>query len=398
MYRRNAPVHTLLMTPQTAFVGARVFDGDRWYDDDALLVSDGKVDGIGTVPEGAAIVRVDGGSLVPGFIDLQVNGGGGHLVGAGTTAADLVSVCAVHARFGATSILLTLITDTDPVIDTILLAGAVATKQSAPGFLGLHLEGPHISVVRKGAHDPNFIRPMTESDLVRYENARRRLPHLLITLAAETVTPEQIARLVAAGIVVSIGHSDASYEVATAAFRAGASMTTHLFNAMSQIGNRNPGLVGAALDHPGVTAGLIADGIHVHPATVRIALAASGHSGRIFLVSDSMSQAGSDMQSFTLNDRIIYRRDGALRLADGTLAGADLTIDRAVQLAAGMCIGGDDTLRMATAYPADAIGATALGRLRPGHRADFVHLDDGHVTQTWIGGSEVYSSYSDEGH
>ena len=377
------------MTTHTAYIGARLFDGDTWHDDAALVVRDGVIDSIGAVPDGSTIVQVHGGALAPGFIDLQVNGGGGHLIGAGTTVADLANVCAVHAGFGATSILPTLITDIDPVTDAVLVAGAEAAKRSVPGFLGLHLEGPHLSVARKGAHDPNYIRPMTESDLVRYENARRLLPHLLLTVAAETVTPEQIARLVAAGIVVSIGHSDASYDVATAAFRAGASMATHLFNAMSQIGNRNPGLVGAVLDHPGVNAGLIADGIHVHPAAVRIALAAS--KGRIFLVSDSMSQAGSDLESFTLNGRTIHRRDGALRLADGNLAGADLTIDRAVAGIAAMGIDSDEALRMATAFAADAIGAPTLGRLRPGHRADFVRLIEGRVTNTWIGGVEVFS-------
>jgi N-acetylglucosamine-6-phosphate deacetylase len=323
----------MMDTGATAYVGARIFDGDRWHDDAALIVADGKVGGIGAVPAGATIVSLDGGTVVPGFIDLQVNGGGGHLIGAGTTTADIAAVCAPHARYGATSILPTLITETDPVIDAVLEAGADAARQSVPGFLGVHLEGPHLSVARKGAHDAHFIRPMTENDLVRYENARQMLPHLLITVAAETVAPEQIARLVAAGIVVSIGHSDASYEAATAAFKAGASMATHLFNAMSQIGNRNPGLVGAALDNVRVTAGLIADGIHVHPAAVRIALAATGHGSRVFLVSDSMSQAGTDIDHFELNGRTIYRRDGGLRLQDGTLAGADLTIDQAVRIA-----------------------------------------------------------------
>jgi N-acetylglucosamine-6-phosphate deacetylase len=247
-----------------------------------------------------------------------------------------------------------------------------------PGFLGLHLEGPHLSLARKGAHDPALIRPMDETDLVRLERVRGTLPYLLVTVAAETVTPEQIARLVRAGIVVSIGHSDASFEVTSAAIQAGASMTTHLFNAMSQIGNRDPGVVGAALHHGSVWAGLIADGIHVNPATLGLALRAKTGPGRIFLVSDSMSQAGADMASFELNGRTIYRRDGALRLGDGTLAGADLTLDAAVRymhLKFGLELG--ECLRMASLYPAQAIGAKRLGRLVPRAEANPVWLDSG---------------------
>jgi N-acetylglucosamine-6-phosphate deacetylase len=360
----------------TAYAGARIFDGAQWHDGAALVVDGDTVAEIGAAPAGAEIVNVAGGFIAPGFVDLQVNGGGGHLIGAGTTADDIALVCSTHADFGATAILPTLITDTEAVTDAVLSAGAEAARRQVPGFLGLHLEGPHLSVARKGAHDPAHIRPMTDADLVRYENARRVLPHLLVTVAAETVAPEQIARLVAAGIVVSIGHSDASYEVATAAFRAGASMATHLFNAMSQIGNRTPGVVGAALDHPKVASGVIADGIHVHPAGVRIALAATGGKGRLFLVSDSMSQAGTAIESFTLNGRTIYRRDGALRLADGTLAGADLTIDQAVRSAMAMGIDAGTALAMASAYPARALGAPSVGRLVPGSRADAVLLDD----------------------
>jgi N-acetylglucosamine-6-phosphate deacetylase len=192
------------------------------------------------------------------------------------------------------------------------------------------------------------------------------------------VTPEQIARLTRAGIVVSIGHSDASFEVASAAIKAGATMATHLFNAMSQIGNRDPGVVGAALHHGTVWAGLIADGIHVNQATIGIALRSKAAAGRVFLVSDSMSQAGTEMTSFELNGRTIFRKDGALRLSDGTLAGADLTLDAAVRYTRfTLGLGLDETLRMASLYPAQAIGAGALGRLVPGSEAKPVWLDDG---------------------
>ncbi|WP_055048484.1 N-acetylglucosamine-6-phosphate deacetylase [Devosia sp. A16] len=361
-----------------AYSGARIFDGEAWHDDAALVVVDGVVHSIGVAPADATHVALDSGVLAPGLIDLQVNGGAGHLVGPATTADDLALVCATHRAFGVTGLLPTLITDTAEVTDAVLAAGAEAARRRVPGFLGLHLEGPHLSLARKGAHDPALIRPMDEADLQRLERARAALPHLLVTVAAETVAPEQIARLVRAGVVVSIGHSDASFEITSAAIRAGAGMATHLFNAMSQIGNRDPGVVGAALHHGRVWAGLIADGIHVNPATLRLALRAKNGPGRIFLVSDSMSQAGTDMSSFMLNGRTIYRKDGALRLGDGTLAGADLTLDAAVRYmhqVFGMELG--DCLKMASLYPAEAIGAAGLGRLRPGDAGDFVWFGEG---------------------
>ncbi|MBI4924240.1 MAG: N-acetylglucosamine-6-phosphate deacetylase [Devosia nanyangense] len=379
----------MISTDLIAYTGARIFDGEHWHERATLLVDGARIHAIAAaIPPETAHIDLGGGILAPGLVDLQVNGGGGLMVGAGTSAGDLAAICATHAQFGATALLPTLITDTPTVTDAVLAAGAAAAQAGVPGFLGLHLEGPHLSIARKGAHDPALIRPMDEADLVRLERARRLLPHLLVTVAPETVSPEQIARLVKAGIVVSLGHSDASFETASAAIRAGAGMATHLFNAMSQIGNRDPGVAGAALHHGSVWAGLIADGIHVHPATVGIALAAKRGPGRVFLVSDSMSQAGTALESFELGGRTIFRRDGALRLADGTLAGADLTIGGAVQQAHrrfGLELG--ECLRMASLYPATAIGAAGLGRLGPGTEASFVHLDEGGTVQeTWVRG------------
>ena len=375
----------------TAYRGARIFDGEGWYDDATLIVENGRVASIGPAPAGAEIVTLDGGLLAPGYLDLQVNGGGGHLVGADTTADDLARVAAVHARYGVTGLLPTLITDTAEVTDRVIAAGVEAKRRKLLGVLGLHLEGPHLSIARKGAHDAALIRPMTEADLVRLENARPALGLLLVTVAAETVTPEQIARLVRAGIIVSIGHSDASYEVTTAAIRAGASMATHLFNAMSQIGNRDPGVAGGAIASGTVWAGLIADGIHVHPTTFGIAHRAKTGPARIFLVSDSMSQAGTEMTSFTLGGRTILRRDGALRLEDGTLAGADLTLDMAVRNAEHkLGLERMEALRMASLYPAMAAGLTDRGQLSTGARADFVHLSEGlDVLGTFIEGARV---------
>jgi N-acetylglucosamine-6-phosphate deacetylase len=381
------------MTELTAYTGARIFDGETWHEAAALVVDDDMIHSIGPVPAGARTVAIDRGLLVPGFIDLQVNGGGGHLVGPGTTVADLQLVCDTHAGYGVTALLPTLITDTAEVTDAVLAAGATAARQGLPGFLGLHLEGPHLARSRKGAHDPALIRPMDESDLLRFLDARRKLPNLLVTVAAEVVRPEQVARLAEAGIVVSIGHSDATYAQVQAAVEAGATMATHLFNAQSQIGNREPGVVGAVLDSGALNAGLIADGIHVHPASIGIALRAKRGPGQIFLVTDAMSPTGTDWTEFELTGQTVYRKNGALRLSDGTLAGADLTmIDaiRYVHRTIGVPL--EEALRMASLYPAQALGVAAThGHLNRGARADFVVLsDDLEVKATWIGGEKVF--------
>lgn len=384
------------MSDLVAISGARIFDGHDWHDDAALLVEFGHVAGIvpsNAVPANAETVHLDGGMVVPGFIDLQVNGGAGILFNNEPTVEAIRAICAVHAQFGTTALLPTLITDTVEVNIAAIAAGKAATEQAVPGFIGLHLEGPHLSLARKGTHDPALIRPMDDSDLARLIAARADLPNLLCTVAAETVTPQQIAALSGAGITVSIGHSDAGTDTTRAAFASGATMATHLFNAMSQIGNREPGVVGSVLTTEGVFAGLIADGIHVHPASIEIALRAKQGPGRIFLVTDAMSQTGTDIQTLTLNGRTITRADGALRLADGTLAGADLDMIDAVEFMhtrIGLSL--DEAVRMASLYPAEAMGIQAeYGHLGAGAFASFVHLsDERQVRSTWINGNRAF--------
>lgn len=385
------------MTTKQAFTGARIFDGAEWHDRMALVVTDGKVEGLiaADSPTDAIRVPVDGAMLVPGFLDLQVNGAGGALLNDTPTLDAIRTICSTLMQFGCTGCLPTLITDRVPKNEAVIAAGATATEQRVPGFLGLHLEGPHLSVARKGAHDPSLIRPMDESDLQRLLAAKRALPTLLITVAAETVGPEQISRLAEAGIIVSIGHSDGTYAQVAAAAAAGASMATHLFNAQSQIGNREPGVVGAVLDLPSLDAGLIADGIHVHPTSIGIALRSKRGPGQIFLVSDAMSITGTDWTEFELTGQKVYRKDGALRLADGTLAGADLTMINAVKYVhetIGVPL--EEALRMASLYPARAIHAAAdRGHLKQGARADFAVLtDDLTVRSTWIGGEKVFAA------
>ncbi|UPA23358.1 N-acetylglucosamine-6-phosphate deacetylase [Shinella oryzae] len=386
------------MTALTAITGARIFDGDLWHEHSALLIADGRIAAIASyrdVPAEARIVPMDGLSLVPGFVDLQVNGGGGVLLNERPDVEGIRTICAAHARFGTTALLPTLITDSVAVTTAAIDAGLAARAAAVPGFLGLHLEGPHLSIARKGAHDPAFIRPMEQEDLARTIAARTGLDALLMTLAPENATNEQIAALHAAGVTVSLGHSDCGYATAAAAVAAGAHMTTHLFNAMSQLGNREPGMVGAALDLGHINAGLIADGYHVHPVSIGTALRAKRGPGRIFLVTDAMSPLGTDMTSFFLNGREIFREGGRLTLADGTLAGADIDMASCIRFmhkAVGVDL--EEALRMASLYPAEAIGMTGRkGRLTHGHDADFAVIDDGvNVVSTWIGGTPVFAA------
>ena len=380
-----------------AYTGARIFDGESWWERSALVVNDDRIEGIiaADSPTDAERVPLGGGILAPGFIDLQVNGGGGALLNLTPDLPTITTICSAFAQFGTTACLPTLITDTREKNAAAIAAGEAAAAQGVRGFLGLHLEGPHLSLARKGAHDPALIRPMDEADLVALVEARKRLPNLLTTVAAETVMPNQITRLVEAGLIVSIGHTNATYAQVKAMAEAGASMVTHLFNAQSQIGNRDPGVVGAALDLGSLSAGLIADGIHVDAASIGIALRAKRGPGHIFIVTDAMSPTGTDATSFVLTGQTVYRKDGALRLADGTLAGADLTmIDAVTYVHKTLGLPIEEALRMATRYPAEALGVAAdRGTLNKGKRADLVHLsDDLAMRRTIIDGASVWSA------
>ncbi|ADV09884.1 N-acetylglucosamine-6-phosphate deacetylase [Mesorhizobium sp. M7A.F.Ca.US.006.04.2.1] len=386
------------MSNRFALTGARIFDGDDWHEGHALVVRDGLVEAIlptGAVPSDIALVDAGDGLLVPGFVDLQVNGGGGVMLNDHPDVASIETICRAHAPFGTTALLPTLITDTPAITAAAVAAGEAAARQKVPGFLGLHLEGPHLSVARKGAHDPALIRPMTDADQAMLIAARQKLPVLLTTIAPESVEPARVAALTKAGVIVSLGHSDTGYATASAFAAAGASMVTHLFNAMSQIGNREPGLAGAAIDIGTLSAGLIADGIHVDPATIKIALRAKQGPARIVLVTDAMATIGTDMTSFTLNGRTIYRRHGSLRLGDGTLAGADLDMISAIRFTHRV-IGVElsEALRMASLYPAQAIGQShRLGRFANGTAADIVALsDDLDPKGVWIGGEKVFGA------
>ncbi|MCL6284908.1 N-acetylglucosamine-6-phosphate deacetylase [Ruegeria sp. 2012CJ41-6] len=360
------------------FIGGRFFDGNRLHDGKAASFRDGIFTGL--VPEtettrDCETVDLDGGILSPGYVDLQVNGGDGVMFNDDPSVATLTRIASAHRSLGTTAILPTLITDTPEKTKAAIDAARYAINGKVPGIAGLHLEGPHLSVARKGAHDADLIRPMEDTDLRLLLAAKADIPVLKVTVAPESTTPDQIATLAAAGILVSLGHTDAGFETCKSYAEAGARCVTHLFNAMSQLGNREPGLVGATLATGTLSAGLIADGIHVHPAAMRTAWDSKAGPGQIFLVSDAMAVAGTALTEFFLEGRRISRNDGRLTLEDGTLAGADLDLTTAIRvLVNDVGVALEQALQATTTTPGALIDQPTTPRPGSTHLSDLIHI------------------------
>ena len=373
------------------FYGARLFDGERLHDDCALVVEGRSIQALVPVrdrPRGGEQVDLGSGILSPGFIDWQINGGGGVLFNADPTVEGIAAIAAAHRRAGVTAFLPTVVTDAPRVLSAALAAAREAHER-VPGALGIHVEGPFIDPRRKGVHPPEFIRPMEGKDADALIEARAGVT--VVTLAPVSVPLERIARLAKAGIIVSLGHSDASAEEAQAVFDAGASAVTHLYNAMSQLSSRAPGVVGATLADPRIICGLIADGEHAHGAAYRVALAAKGARG-IALVSDAMPPAAGGPDVFELQGRRMTRVGAKLIAEDGTLAGAAITMrDAADYVVSVLKVPLADALMMATLTPARLLRVDdRIGRLKPRHRADLVHLTDAlQVSEVWTGGRRL---------
>jgi N-acetylglucosamine-6-phosphate deacetylase len=326
------------------------------------------------------------GALAPGFIDLQVNGGGGVLFNDTPNTDGLAAIAAAHRRFGTTGFLATLISDDLSVMAAAIAAVDAAMAQGLPGLLGIHLEGPFLNAAKKGVHDAAKFRTL-DADAVALMSSLQR-GATLVTLAPELAPPGAIAALSRAGVKVAAGHSQATYEQMAAARAEGLSGVTHLFNAMSPLESRAPGVVGAALDFADLWCGLIADGHHVHPAAMRVALRAKG-AARLALVTDAMPTVGSAQNTFQLGGQTIRSQAGRLVTADGALAGADLDMAQAVRNAENLLRAPRaDALAMASATPASILGmGGARGVIAPGAAGDLVLLDsDGRATQTWIAG------------
>ncbi|WP_171120399.1 MULTISPECIES: N-acetylglucosamine-6-phosphate deacetylase [unclassified Ruegeria] len=356
------------MTNNTVtFRNGPIFDGNRLLYDHAITFRDGEEGEIRPESDavGGEVVDLKGDILSPGYCDLQVNGGDGIMFNDNPSVQTVQRIAAAHRRLGVVSLLPTLITDTAEKTQAAIEATVQAVREGVSGVAGLHLEGPHLSVARKGAHDADLIRPMDDTDLAALIAAADALPCLMVTVAPEAVTEQQVAVLHDAGVLVSLGHSDADFATCQRYAAAGARCVTHLFNAMSQLGNREPGLVGAALANGGLSAGLIADGIHVHPEVMRAAWAAKTSPGQIFLVSDAMAVAGTDLTAFELESRRITRTNGKLTLEDGTLAGADLDLTTAIRvLVTQVGVPLPQALAAATSYPSQLIAHSGAQQLR----------------------------------
>jgi len=373
-----------------AVLADRVFDGYGWQTEAAVLIRDGRIAGLGTwgeVPADWPKTRLPAGAvLAPGFIDLQVNGGGGVLLNDQPTADGMRVIARAHRRFGTTACLPTLITDTREKVRTaIASARSVAGRD---GVLGLHLEGPFISPKRPGIHRPDRIAQPGAGDLeelCELGGAGRSL----VTLAPECVPAGFVRTLASSGARISIGHSEASAAVVTQAVADGATGVTDLFNAMPPLSAREPGIVGAALAERRLTAGLIVDGIHVDPVSVRTAFMAKG-ADRIALVTDAMPTVGTSLDRFELMGRTIRLAAGRLTSEEGTLAGAHLDMASAVRNAVRLAqLPLEDALRAASLTPARFLGLdNERGALVSGARADLVALDQElRVIATWVDGS-----------
>lgn len=369
-----------------ALVNGRVLSGGAVSEGHAVLVEAGRITAIvhaDQVPARAAREDLDGKLLAPGYIDLQVNGGGGLLFNDAPTAETASAIARAHRRYGTTRILPTLISDD---LEVVRRGFEAVRANSDPAVLGIHVEGPFLSEARKGIHDSSKFRVLDEAAVRLLATPHRG--RTLVTVAPESAPPPMVRSLVRAGVVVSIGHTDASYAQARAALEAGASGFTHLFNAMSPLASREPGVVGAALEDLTSWCGVIVDGLHVHPATLRLALACKPR-GKMMLVTDAMPGVGGAGDGFVLQGRRIRIDGGACLSADGTLAGSHLDMASAVRNSVEwLGVSVSEALRMASQYPAEFLGVgDRFGRIAPGYEADFVLLDgDLAVVRTWVAG------------
>ncbi len=340
----------------------QVFDGRHLRPGLAVGLAQGRVaavEPVASLPAGAARLPVAG-VLTPGYVDLQVNGGGDAFLNNDPSVAAMQTIAAAHRRFGTVAVLPTLITDLPEKMD-LAVEAAIAAK-GLPGLIGLHIEGPHISLPRRGTHAPQFIRPLDSRTIANVERLRAADVPVMLTLAPEAVQPGQIAALAATGAVISLGHSDAEAGAVEAALAEGARCFTHLYNAMSPMLNRSPGVTGAAINSTAY-AGIICDGHHVADAMVGLAIRARPVADRMFLVSDAMSTVGGS-DRFELYGQVVRVVEGRLVNAEGSLAGAHVTMAESVaRLVRVLGVAPETALRMAVSVPAEVMGVPALGTL-----------------------------------
>ena len=374
-----------------AITNARIFDGTDFLDGKSVIVRDGNVDKIvdaAALPADLTVIDGNGQMLAPGLIDVQVNGGGGVLLNDQPTVDGVRAIMQAHRKYGTTAMLPTLITDHRGKMETAIAAVTDAIDAGVPGIVGIHLEGPYLNPERKGVHSADIIRPMEDDAielLTRLPNGR-----ILVTMAPEKAAKGTIKTLADKGVLVCAGHTAGNYAHIQSAIDEGLRGFTHLFNAMSPMTHREPGVAGAAMADDTTWCGLIADGYHVHPAVLKVAIHAKA-TGKIMLVTDAMPTVGADDKRFMLGGEEIIAADGRCALADGTLAGSDLDMISAVKNCVEM-VGLDlgEALRMASLYPAEFLKLDdKMGRIAPGYQADMILFDDAfNVSRSWINGAE----------
>ncbi len=375
---------------KTNLTNARVFTGESTLAGHTVVVENQHI--LDVVPDSEAgeadeLVDLNGKTLWPGLIDLQVNGGGGVLFNDAPTEETIQRIFAAHRQLGTTALLPTLISDSAKQMKTAISATDAAILNTGNSIPGIHLEGPFLNPARKGVHAPAFLRQLDEEAIALVSSLQNG--KTLLTLAPECTQPKLIRRLVDAGVIVSAGHSDASYDTVRDAMDAGLRGFTHLFNAMSPLTSREPGVVGAALEDQHSWCGVIADGVHVHWATLRLVLSAKPR-GKVFLVTDAMPPVGTRDSEFQLFGQTVSRDENRLTNADGRLAGSALDMMTAVRNAVQhLHVPWEEAVRMASLYPAEFLGVETLyGRIGRGYNANMVLVDDEHnALQTWVLGS-----------
>ncbi|MFW8591277.1 N-acetylglucosamine-6-phosphate deacetylase [Glaciecola sp. 2405UD65-10] len=359
-------------------INGNIFDGEALLDGYALIIDDDTITDLipqASLPKDLPIgLDLKGQTLAPGFIDLQVNGGGGVMFNSAPSVESLKIIADAHRQYGSTGIYPTLITDSFDAMRKAIAAVTQAIDEGVDGILGIHLEGPFLNPERKGAHAQEKFCIIDDEgfDIVTSLSKGKTL----ITIAPELTSPSMISKIVEAGVVVSAGHSSANFDECELALNAGLSGFTHLYNAMTPLQSRAPGMVGAALANENSWFGIIADGFHMHPAAFKVAVSAKQKGGAI-LVTDAMSTVGSKSKSFVLDGQTIHAINGRCTNSEGSLAGSDLNMNAAVKNAIKFAhLDWTEAVRMASVYPAIAMGIdNEMGYLKAGYKANAVLLD-----------------------
>ena len=379
-----------------ALLGSQIFCGKRFYDDHALLVEGKSIVDIvdkNNTPDNFNKIELDQGILAPGFIDLQVNGGGGVLFNNSPNKESLNTIIKAHQFFGTTSVMPTVISDSLEVLEQCIKTVTEEIKNNS-SLLGIHIEGPFFNTKYRGVHQKQYISAIN-SDYLNLFESLKGFP-VMLTLAPECISSQQLKHLTSLGIKTLAGHSDATYDELDDAIKNGLDGFTHLFNAMGQISAREPGVVGAALHFENTFASIIVDLHHVHPSLIQLAYQLKPK-GKLFFISDSMATIHHGKPSFELYDEVVSELDGRLVNSEGKLAGSSITQIDAVKNAYQKCnIPLNQALAMASRYPAEYLGiANHLGSLKPGYRADLVHFDSNFkVHNAWVSGKQINQELS----